>query len=265
MRPASVLNPAKNVIEDEMRRNVFWLAYAVERQHGCSNGWALSLDDNDVSQLLPVRNDEFVNGKLVSPGERQWAHSNDLLTVHSENQIDGFILYIKASILLSKVKTFNLRFRAKHFSGDGEGLSYSTFRTDEPVDPRNTMAFIDLDGITTSFIATFPSHLRNPINTGTMDCTIFAAVIMAHVAVIILHEPHANIRNRGCISALKILSATRSIIDLIYLTWSSTFDMSLFEPFVSVCSILFSFPCSHFLVLFLYWWTGGCTIPPSCY
>lgn len=33
MRPASVLSPAKNVIEDELRRNVFWLAYAVERQY----------------------------------------------------------------------------------------------------------------------------------------------------------------------------------------------------------------------------------------
>ncbi|KAJ3879074.1 hypothetical protein F5051DRAFT_404027 [Lentinula edodes] len=236
-RPASVLNPAKNVIEDELRRNVFWFAYAMERQHGCSNGWALSLDDNDISQLLPVQSDQFDNGKLVSPSERQWAHSNDLLTVHPEHQTDGLILYIKASILLSKVKTFNLRFRAKHFSGDGEGnLSYNTFRADEPVDPRNTMSFIDLDGTVTSFIATFPSHLRNPLTKDEkMDCTLFAAMAMSHVAMIVLHEPHADIRSRGCISALKILTATRSIVDLIYTAWSTTFDLSLFESFVSFC------------------------------
>ncbi|KAF8832430.1 hypothetical protein HHX47_DHR1002027 [Lentinula edodes] len=208
-RPASVLSPAKNVVEDELRRNVFWFAYAMERQHGCSNGWALSLDDNDISQLLPVQSDQFDNGKLVSPSERQWAHSNDLLTVHPEHQTDGLILYIKASILLSKVKTFNLRFRAKHFSGDGEGsLSYNTFRADEPVDPRNTMSFIDLDGTVTSFIATFPSHLRNPLTKDEkMDCTLFAAMAMSHV----------------------------SIVDLIYTAWSTTFDLSLFESFVSFC------------------------------
>ncbi|KAF5390304.1 hypothetical protein D9757_002838 [Collybiopsis confluens] len=235
-RPASILKPAKNVIEDEMRRNVFWLAYAVERQHGCSNGWALSLDDQDISQLLPVRLDQFENGTLVSPSERQWAHSNDLLSVHPEKQTDGLILYVKATLLLSKVKTFNSRFRAKHFAGDGEGnLSYNTFRADEPVDPRNTMAFIDLDGTVTSFIATFPTHLRNPVIDGKMDCTLFAALIMSHVAMIILHEPHADIRSRGCISALKILTATRAIIDLVYTAWSTSFDLSYFESFVSFC------------------------------
>ncbi|KAF5377608.1 hypothetical protein D9615_005317 [Tricholomella constricta] len=91
-RPASILPPARNVIEDEMRRNAFWLAYATERQHGCGNGWALSLDDQDVSQLLPVRGDQFEHGILVTPQDRQWAHTRDLLLVHPEKQTDSFIL-----------------------------------------------------------------------------------------------------------------------------------------------------------------------------
>jgi hypothetical protein len=61
-RPPSILPPARNVIEDETRRNTFWLAYAAERQHGCGNGWALSMDNQDVSQLLPVRGDQFIQG-----------------------------------------------------------------------------------------------------------------------------------------------------------------------------------------------------------
>ena len=61
-RPQSILPPARTVIEDETRRNAFWLAYATERQHGCGNGWALSVDDQDVSQLLPVRGDQFDQG-----------------------------------------------------------------------------------------------------------------------------------------------------------------------------------------------------------
>lgn len=61
-RPPSILPPARTVIEDETRRNAFWLAYALERQNGCGNGWALSLDNQDVSQLLPVRGDQFLQG-----------------------------------------------------------------------------------------------------------------------------------------------------------------------------------------------------------
>lgn len=61
-RPPSIIAPARTVIEDETRRNAFWLAYAMERQHGMGNGWALCLDDQDISQLLPVRGDQFEQG-----------------------------------------------------------------------------------------------------------------------------------------------------------------------------------------------------------
>lgn len=58
-RPPSIILPARTVVEDETRRNSFWLAYATERQHGCGNSWALFLDDQDISQLLPVQGDQF--------------------------------------------------------------------------------------------------------------------------------------------------------------------------------------------------------------
>jgi hypothetical protein len=38
-----------DTVEDEARRNTFWLLYAMERMGACSNGWALCLDDQDVS------------------------------------------------------------------------------------------------------------------------------------------------------------------------------------------------------------------------
>ena len=65
VRPASILMPSRTVVEDETRRNSFWLAYATERQYGCGNGWALFLDDQDVSQLLPVQGDQFERGASV--------------------------------------------------------------------------------------------------------------------------------------------------------------------------------------------------------
>ena len=62
LRPPSLIPPPTSVIEGEIRRNTFWLLYAMERMGGCSNGWALSLDDQDISQLLPVKGVNFEMG-----------------------------------------------------------------------------------------------------------------------------------------------------------------------------------------------------------
>lgn len=50
----SILPPPMDGTEAELRRNIFWLAYSLERLSGCGNGWPLALDDQDISQFLPV-------------------------------------------------------------------------------------------------------------------------------------------------------------------------------------------------------------------
>ncbi|KAJ7169978.1 hypothetical protein C8R46DRAFT_1090719 [Mycena filopes] len=243
IRPASIILPAHTVVEDETRRNVFWLAYCTERLHGCSNGWALSLDDQDISQLLPVRGDHFEQGVLVTPPDRQWAHTRDLLLVHPDNQTDSFVLYVKATILISKAKTFNLRFRAKHFFGDVSVMSPQNPHTEssnplEPIDPRGSPAFIELDNIAGSFRSSFPAHLRNPIVGNVVDQHLYTACMMPHVATILLHDPHANVRRSGCVSALKIMTASRAILDLAYAVCSTSFDITLLDPFCTFCWFL---------------------------
>jgi hypothetical protein len=242
VRPFSILPSARTVIEDEVRRNTFWLMYAIERHHGSGNGWPLCLDDEDVSQLLPVRGDLFEQGVLVPPRERQWAHSRNLLLHHPENQTDSFILYIKGSILTSHVKTFNLRFRARHFAGDTSVLSPRDFNTmhktvdpSQPVDPRGSQAFMELDHVISSFLSSFPSHLKNPIQSNVVDGHLYTAYLMPHVSAIILHDPHADVRRSGCISALKILTAARAVLDMIYSICSTSYDISLLDPFCIFC------------------------------
>ena len=70
LRAPSIIPPAKTVIGDETRRNTFWLAYCVERLYSAGNGWAMSLDDQDVSQLLPVTNEQFEQGVSISFPEK---------------------------------------------------------------------------------------------------------------------------------------------------------------------------------------------------
>lgn len=237
-RPPSIISPARSVIEDETRRNAFWLSYAVEREHGCSNGWAQSLDDQDISQLLPVRADQFQQGTLVPPSERQWAHSRDVLYFHPEDSTDSFGLYIKGLILVSKIKTFNARFRSKHFSGDNSVVPPEALGN-EPVDPRGSQAFIELDQIVSSFNRNnFPPHLRNPILDNVVDNHLYTAFLLPHIACILLHDPHAEVERSGCMSALKILTAARAILDLIYDVSNTSFDITLLDSFCSVCWFL---------------------------
>ncbi|KZT05881.1 uncharacterized protein LAESUDRAFT_726455 [Laetiporus sulphureus 93-53] len=237
LRPPSLLGPAKTVIEDEMRRNTFWIGYAIERTHGTGNGWAMTLDDQDVSQLLPVRRDQFEQGILVLPAERQWSHENDMLLTHPEDQIDPFILYIKSTILLSKVKNFNLRFRQRYHTHDPSAMPTKSAKaslTGESVDPRETEAFVQLDRLITLFKASFPAHLRNPIK-DTVDPHLFAACTAAQYAEILLHEPHAVVGRSTCTSSCKILHASRAILDLLYNVYSTSYDVSLLGLFPMMC------------------------------
>lgn len=137
----------------------------------------------------------------MTPRERQWAHTRDLLLNHPEEQTDSFILYIKGTIMicgcsykptymllnvqsLAQVKTFNSRFRARHFAGDVavQANPFSdNLQSSEPIDPRGSQAFIELDNVVSSFRASFPSHLRNPIVNNVVDNHLYTACLMPHV------------------------------------------------------------------------------------
>jgi hypothetical protein len=125
---------------------------------------------------------------LVSPQNRQWAHTRDLILHHPEHQTDSFILYIKGTILCSFVKNFNMRFRAKHFAGDPTVKAMPDYMpcnilpdASDCVDPRGSQAFIELDHIVSTFKSTFPIHLRNPVANNIVDSHLYTASLMPHV------------------------------------------------------------------------------------
>ncbi|KAH8102517.1 hypothetical protein BXZ70DRAFT_786901 [Cristinia sonorae] len=235
LRPPSILPPAKTVVEDEMRRNTFWLAYAMERLIGTGNGWALSLDDQDICQLLPVRSDQYIQRVLVYPQDRQWSHDKDILTTHREPQTDSFILYIKATVLLSRVKVFNLRFKGKHYNGDASVISPNNSPTDgelpnpDTFDIKEAPAFRELESSILGFKSAFPHHLRDPVLSDgqPVDPHLYAASLIPFLAIILLHEPHARPTSSTCVHAAKILRASRSIVDLAYTLNATSYDVSL--------------------------------------
>ena len=52
---------------------------------------------------------------------------------------------------------------------------------------------------------------------------------VAHSCAIFLHEPHADVRDSGCKSALRILNAARDILDLLYALQSTSYDITLMD------------------------------------
>lgn len=122
---------------------------------------------------------------LVLAKERQWFHDPHILLSHPESQTDSFLLMVKATIILSKVKVFNLRYRARYFAKDldytpttnlPEGLSSS-----DVMDPRSTPAFIEVDNLVSNFRSSFPPDLRNPINGNVVDVHLFTACTIPHM------------------------------------------------------------------------------------
>ncbi|EJD03967.1 uncharacterized protein FOMMEDRAFT_19284 [Fomitiporia mediterranea MF3/22] len=238
LRAPSIIAPAKTVIDDETRRNTFWLTYATERFYSSGNGWAMSLDDQDISQLLPVRADQFEQGILVPPKDRQWAHSPDMLLTHPPEQTDSFVLYIKSSIVLSRVKNFNLRFRAKNFAGEpdmvnslGSLLSEDYCANAQYIDPRQTSGFKKMDHLVSAFTSSFPKGFRDATQDGVVDMHLLIAHLAPSVAKILLHDPHVDLKRKGCVSAQRILEAARAILDQLYAIWATSFDLTLLDNF----------------------------------
>ena len=122
---------------------------------------------------------------LVLAKERQWFHDPHILLAHPESQTDSFMLMVKASIILSRVKNFNLRYRARFFAKDLDYIPTSNAPTQLPslevLDPRSTTAFIEVDGLVSSFRSSFPPDLRNPINGNVVDVHLFTACTIPHM------------------------------------------------------------------------------------
>ncbi|CCA69156.1 hypothetical protein PIIN_03056 [Serendipita indica DSM 11827] len=142
----SILGPPKNAIESEMRRTTFWLAYCYERWQAASTGWAMGLDDEDISQVLPLPLVDFEQGLSILPELRQRISTPRMLTLHIPEQTDAFTLYVKGTILFSKVKNFNIRFKSKYYyavaSNSAHGERFAPFggMTHPPPQPQQQVA-----------------------------------------------------------------------------------------------------------------------------
>ncbi|KIK99029.1 hypothetical protein PAXRUDRAFT_30764 [Paxillus rubicundulus Ve08.2h10] len=230
----SIIPSPLTIVEDEMRRNVFWLAYAIDRQHGAGNGWALSLDDTDIAQLLPLPRATLDAGIPVSAENRQWSHFRETFLVHPPGITDSFTLYIKTMMIISRIKSFNHRFRVMENIGDLGSTVTRMNRWNEP-DVRSAPTFSQLEELLTSFRCSLPHEFKDPFLDGHVDTYLYTTHLALHASIILLHEPHSNFKTSICTSAMKILHAARGILDLLYAVWSTNYDLGLLDLFCPFC------------------------------
>ena len=67
---SSFIPPPRTAIEEETRRNVFWLAYVTDRFQASGNEFAMTLDDEDITQVMPCLYEEFTSGVSMC-----WEHT----------------------------------------------------------------------------------------------------------------------------------------------------------------------------------------------
>ncbi|QRV91433.1 Fungal specific transcription factor domain [Ceratobasidium sp. AG-Ba] len=220
----SILPEPENAIERETRINLFWIAYAYERFQTAPGPWAMSLDDEDISQVFPGKLDDFEAGNDVEEN-RQTMQTLQFLSVHPPETTDSFVLYIKAAVLLSKVKILSLRV----------GHRYPNIK-----DVRDTPAFRHLESTIALFRSTFPSGFHEPITQTVrgFDTQLYVAHLIPHVAIILMHEEHAQLDSPNCLSTQKSMLAARAILDLVYVVCSTSYDITRLPPVVSFCWLM---------------------------
>ena len=52
--------------------------------------------------------------------------------------------------------------------------------------------------------------------------------------MIVLHEPHIDIRKTGCISVQKVFNGAHAILNQLYAIWSTSYDLTLLDNFCCV-------------------------------
>jgi hypothetical protein len=207
------IEPPRNNIEVEERIQTFWLGYTAERLHTFFSPYAMSLSDEDITQYLPCRKEDFENGNIPPFETRQTINTPDVLTTHPQYLTDPFTLYVKGAVLMARIKLFNLRWKTQ-------------LPNVPQVDPRESETFKDLDSLITTFRSRFPLEYRSPLINGKIDPTLYIVHMMPYSCIITMHFAHVNFMSPTCPSTPKVILAARAILDMVHLLLSTSYDLA---------------------------------------
>ena len=102
---AMVLPEAKDWVEDESRRRLFWMIYILDRYATVVTAFEFALDEKEIDRKLPCRDDFFVRNQ---PAETKWFQTSDRLDygTNRSEALGSFSYHIEILGILSKIHLF---------------------------------------------------------------------------------------------------------------------------------------------------------------
>ncbi|KAG8911180.1 hypothetical protein FRC00_006944, partial [Tulasnella sp. 408] len=146
---------------------------------------------------------------------RQQLFTDNMLLHHPSLTTDSWTIYIKATVLVSKVRSFNARYR----------VQCKLRRLDPAIAPTQTEEFQSLDRTLSAFVQSIPRALRQPVG----------ATVDPLLAMIQLHDPHAQLDLPDDYSSAQLLSAAREILELVYKLSATSFDVIYLDHACGIC------------------------------
>ncbi|KAL9074160.1 MAG: hypothetical protein Q9157_004489 [Trypethelium eluteriae] len=108
---AMVLPEAKDFIEDESRRRLFWMVYILDRYATIATAFEFALDEKEIDRKLPCRDDLFGKNQAVETRwfkteERSRPDERPELTLNKPENLGAFSHYVEIIGIMSRIHLF---------------------------------------------------------------------------------------------------------------------------------------------------------------
>ncbi|CAG8982857.1 hypothetical protein HYALB_00006667 [Hymenoscyphus albidus] len=102
---AMVLPEAKDFIEEESRRRLFWMVYLLDRYATIATAFGFALDEKEIDRTLPCRDESWHRNEAV---QTRWFHTSKRETydIDKPENLGTFAYYIEILGILSKIHKF---------------------------------------------------------------------------------------------------------------------------------------------------------------
>ncbi|KAI0855076.1 fungal-specific transcription factor domain-containing protein [Xylaria cubensis] len=106
---AMILPEAKDFIEEESRRRLFWMIYLLDRYATIATAFDFGLSDRDIDRTLPCRDDLWIKNQKI---DTRWFNTQDRSLDQPDHEMNrpenlgAFSYYIEILGILSKIHLF---------------------------------------------------------------------------------------------------------------------------------------------------------------
>ena len=216
--------------DEELRERAAtcWMAVAFDGFASASTGWAASIDNDDITTLLPPASGPYPTEDLIHSPLSQ--HNPSCLESHPPHLVAPLQLFFKSVILLRRVLVLIARSPAPIGKGLPLSSLYSGF------DVRTTAPFKRLDQEAETFRLSIPREYRSPAAEA-KDPRLVLAYSLAHTSTILLHESMAT-AEPDCVSMAKTVNSARAILSAMYDLLGTAYSPTQLPPFITYCWII---------------------------